>query len=361
MQQVPPESSASQPRAATVLQLLKEVGPWFYALAIGTLYVSGFLVLNSNLAKFGVLDVEFLDARYFLAGASFILYLVCFYLFAGRAVLFTPKWLREDLERLNKDEPKPLWSFVVFAHSLITGTFFCCLSAALFTSFAIGSSETVVFYAVLAGAFLVLYTVDAMNLDIKFQRFAEAVTIVAKLVAIYAFFAHVGSGAMLDVLFSYVAIFFFINLVLDRFARYKATTDRLTFTGVYAVVFLLGTAISYGTLFYGQVTTKLGGARPQTVMLGLSEEARKALPTSFATASNQILEGKLIHQTPTYIYIATSEHTIRFRASDVVTLILTLALERNFWVEQLEHVASSSTPSNPSFKEAPADKPAGAH
>ncbi len=354
-----PESPVPQSRAATVLPLLKEVGPWFYALVVGTLYVSGFLVLNSNLAKFGVLDFEFVDARYFLAGASFVFYLVCFYLFAGRAVLFTPKWLQEDLERLNKDEPKPLWSFVVFAHSLITGTFFCCLSAALFTSFAIGSSETAVFYAALAGAFLVLYTFDVTNLDIKFPRFAEAVTILAKLVATYAFFAHVGSGTMLAAFFSYVAIFFFINLVLDRFDRYKATTDRLTFTGVYAVVFLLGTAIAYGTLFYGQVTSKLGGAQPQTVTLGLSEEARKALPAPFAAASNQIVEGKLIYQTPTYIYIASSEHTLRFRASDVVTLVSTPEPERNFRKEQLEHADSPSIPPNPSLKEASIGKPAG--
>jgi len=54
------------------------------------------------IARHGVLDVEIVDARYFVAGATFLLYLVCFYLFAGRAVLFTPRWLRDDMDWMKK-------------------------------------------------------------------------------------------------------------------------------------------------------------------------------------------------------------------------------------------------------------------
>lgn len=353
-----PPVSVPQSRAATVLRLFKEVGPWFYALAVGALYVFGFLVLNSYLAKFGVRDIEFVDARYFLAGASFVFYLVCFYLFAGRAALFTPKWIREDIERLDKDGSRPLLSFVVFVHSFITATFFCSLSAALFTSIAIGSEESHVFYAALVGAFIVLYTFDVWNLDVKFPKVFEAVTIVAKLVATYEFFAHVGSGAMLWAFFSYVAIFFFINFIADRFARYRTTSDNLTFAGGYAVVFLLSIAVAYGTLFYGQVTSKLGGARPQTVSVGLSDEARKALPEPFAAASGQVVRGKLVYQTPAYIYIASSGHILRLRAGDVVALVLTPEPENHELLEQFERATSAPTPGNPSLMGAATGKPA---
>lgn len=122
---------------------------------------------------------------------------------------------------MNKDGSKTFWSFVVFAHSFVTGAFFCCLSAALFTTIAIGSTESKSFYAALAGAFIVLYTLDVTNYDLRFPRTTEAVTISAKLIAIYAFFAHVETGAMLTVFTSYVTIFFFINIVLDGFAAYS--------------------------------------------------------------------------------------------------------------------------------------------
>lgn len=345
-------------RNSELIQLIKELGTSFYALAVGVVYVSGFLVLNSNLAKSGVVDIEFVDARYFLSGVSFLSFLVCFYLFAGRAVLFTPKWLEEDLARVNKENPRPFWSFVVFIHSFITATFFCCLSAALFTSLAISRAESTFFYAALVGAFLILYTFDVTNLDVRFPRFSETVTIVAKLIAIYAFFAHFGSGAMVTAFMSYVIIFFFINVVLDGFTRYKLTTDRVTFSGIYAVVFLFATAIGYGTLLYGQVSSTLGGARPQTVLLGLSEEVRKALPSSFANASSQLLEGKLIHQTPTYTYIAASGHTIRLRATDVVALVLIPVPEQNFWKEYFQRAPDVPSPPNHSLKGTTAGKPA---
>lgn len=340
-QPTPPDT-----RLSKLLPLFKELGPSFYAIAIGAVYISGFLVLNSNLAKFGVLDIEFVDARYFLAGASFAFYLICFYLFAGRAVLFTPKWLREDLERSNKISPGLFWLYIVFAHSQITGIYFCCLSAALFTSFAIGSAESAVFLAVLAGTFLVVYTFDVTNLDVKLPRVTEVVSIVTKVVATYVFFVYGGSGAMLTTFISYVAIFFYINLVLDGLTRYKLTTDRMTFNGIYAVVFLLGSAVVYGTSLYGQVSSKLGGARPQTVSVGLSEDARKALPNLFAASANQVLEGKLIYQTTAYTYIATSEHTIRLRSADVVALVSTPEPERSFWNEYFQQVANAPAPPN---------------
>lgn len=72
-----------------LLSLVKDIGPWFYGAAVGTIYVSGFLVLNSNLAKSGVLDIEFIDARYFLAGANF-----AFFWFASTYLLVALSYSR---------------------------------------------------------------------------------------------------------------------------------------------------------------------------------------------------------------------------------------------------------------------------
>lgn len=361
MPQTQGESTAPDTVLTRLTPLVKELGASSYALAVGALYVSGFLVLNSNLANYGVLDIEFVNARYFLAGATFVFFLVCFYLFAGRAALFSPKWLREDLERLTKDSPKRFWSFIVFAYSFITAAFFMCLSASLFTLITIGSAESGVFLAALIGHLFLFYTFDVTNLDVKFPRFSETVIIVFKLIAIYAFFAYIGSGAMLTVFISYAAIFFFINQVLDSFTRYKLTADRITFNGIYAVVFLLVAAIGYGILLYGQVSSKLGSARPQAVLVVLSEETRKVLPSPFAASASQVLEGNLIHQTPEYIYITSSEHTVRLRAADVVALVSTPEPERGFWNRYFQRAASAPSAPDPSLKGTGAEKPAAAY
>lgn len=85
------EPTSDEIRYSSFLSVLKELAPSFYAFAVGVLYASGFLVLNSYLAKFGILDIDFINPRYFLAGATFVFFLVCFYLFAGRAVLLGQK------------------------------------------------------------------------------------------------------------------------------------------------------------------------------------------------------------------------------------------------------------------------------
>ena len=146
--------------------------------------------------------------------------------------------------------------------------------------------------------------------------------------------------------------------MLDGFDRYKLTTDRATFSGIYAVVFLLATAIAYGTLLYGQVSSKLGGARPQTVSVGLANEARKVLPPPFANSASQVLDGKLIHQTPSYTYIVATGHTLQLRTTDVVALVLTAEPEKNFWKEYFERALEA--PPNPSLKATAPGKPAAA-
>ena len=312
-----------QGRGLNFLAMFKDFGPTAYAVAAAALYISGFLVHNSNLAQSGILDVEFIDARYLLAGASFTFYLVCFYLFAGRAVLFMKRWLGEDLYQVNKQNPAPVWSFVVFVHANVTALFFLCLSAALFTSFAIGSFETSGFYLALFSAFLVLYTFYVANWDVQFPRISAMITLVAKSIAIFVFFAYGKADVMHSIFYSYLTIFFFINLVLDVFNRYKVTNDRITFSGLYAIVVLFGSAIGFGSMFYGKVSPKLGGARPQAVTVGFSDDVRKTLSPKLLGSVGQFLDGKLVHQTPSYTYIVVSDRTIRFRAADVVTLVST--------------------------------------
>jgi hypothetical protein len=334
-----PSESTTLALGERLLPIVKQIGLWFYAMAIAALYVSGFLVLNSSLAKYGVLDIEFIDARYFLAGAIFVLFLVCFYLFAGRAVLFTPSWLQKDLARTNRDGARPIWSFVVFVHSIVTAVFFCCLSTTMFTSLAIPSANTVAFTAMLAGAFVVLYTIDVTNCDLRFPRASETFSLAVKVAAVYAFFAHGESSTLFSVFALYVSIFFFINLVIDRFTRYKKTNDLVAFTGVYVVVFFVISAAGFGSLVFGHVSSKLGGAKPQTVTISLSEDARKSLPPLISSGTGQLADGKLIHQTPIHMYVESSGQTVRLRTADVVVLVVKPEPESQFFQDYLAKIS----------------------
>jgi hypothetical protein len=332
------EDTKTDPAWLVLIARLRQLGVWLFPIAVSFLYVAGFLVLNSSLARYGFMDVEFVDGRYFLAGASFIFYLACFYLFAGRAVLFTPKWLKEDLSHLNRNGPRPVWSAVVFAHANLTALFFACLSAALFTSLAVGSSETTHFYFALGGAFFVSYTLDVTDLDLRFPRVSEALNIAVKSLAVAVFFTSVSlQSTLLTVLLGYGSLFIFINLAIDAFVRRGVTKDRITFTGLYALVVLCGAAMSYGTFIYGEVSSKLGGARPRTVYVALKDNPAPGLPAALARPANTPLSGRLVHQTDKFTFLSVSGHTVRLRSDDIQILTIVPEPDRQFWDDYFSH------------------------
>lgn len=323
-----------QGRQPSVVELIKNFGPLAYGLMVGLLYVSGFLVMNANLARYGVLDVDFVNARYFLASASFVFYLLCFYLFAGRAVFLGKRWLREDLTAMRKLGVSSKWAPIVVLQSYLHAIFFCCMSSGLFASVAIGGAEAAAFYLALMLSFIILYPLDVLNLDIRYPRGTEIIKILTKGGAIYVFFAFGSRGVLVLLFSSYLGLFFFINQLLDTFERHGVTKDRVSFSALYAVVVLLGSAIAFGSLFYGHVSVRLGGARPQPVLVGLDEAARRALPVTPSGASNGTLEGDLIHQTASYTYVVVDGKTIRLRSTDVVTLV-TSAVPASNWALNL--------------------------
>ena len=172
-----------------------------------------------------------------------------------------------------------------------------------------------------------------------------------KVFAIWTFFAYGGIGPMLAAFGIYSGIILFINQVIDHLVRYQRTTDQVAYTGIYAVVFLLVAATSYGTLLFDDVRPRLGGARPQSVSVAFSEETRRSLPISIQTNKNEMLEGLLIHQTPSYTYISSSGHTIRLRDGDVVALVSKPEPEKAVWEKLLP--SATTAPDLPPISQTP--------
>jgi hypothetical protein len=304
-----------------VVPFFRTYGAVAYAVAVGAFYVAGFLALNAFLATRGIYDFEFINPRIVLAGAGFCLFLICFYLFAGRAVLFTPKWLGEDLKQMNAGRARPFWSVLVFIYSFVHATFFVCFSAAIFVSIAVGHTYAYLFYSVIAIAFLVLYTLDILNLDIRHPRSTLVVRFVFEVAAIIVFFLQPNNGLLITAFFTYAAMFAFVNLVLDKFDRYIASADTIGFSVLYALLFtVIVVSTAYGALFYGSTSNKLGGARPLPVEFVLSADAKTAIGDSDIGRRLVAGRGDLLYQTDVFLYLLIDDRTIRVKSSDVVAM-----------------------------------------
>ena len=196
-------------------------GP-LWVIIIAMFYLSGFLVLNAHLSKFGVSDFEFVTGRYLLAAANFAFFMLCFYLFAGRAILLSPRWLSEDFQEILRNRQSLSWSRFLFVGSVIRFVFFCCLSGATYTTTALWQVETVWFYAALFVPFFITYNMDIFNLDIRFPRINKIVRVAGEVFAIYAFFAGPKIINLVGVFGIYLGIAMYINFVIDTFSAERS-------------------------------------------------------------------------------------------------------------------------------------------
>lgn len=316
------ESNTSTFKLKDGISIIKDVGPWVYAGALAVLYGVGFISLNAYLVRFGVFDFEFVNTRYFLVAANFVLFVGVFYMFAGREVHRGKDWLRSELAWINRNGEDKIATNIAFAHSILSVFFACCLSAAAYTSIAIDRSESAIFYFALAGAFCVKKILEVRNLNSRYPQATRLLIMVTETAAMGVFFAVGGFSMMTVVFFHYFGLIFVVNLVLHRFERLERTTDLLVFTGFFSVEYIIIVAIFFGATIYGNVSPAIGGARAQDVSIALAEDTVKILQPIGWTSKEKTVAGKLVHQTSSYVYISTKEKTLRLRISDVVGMAL---------------------------------------
>jgi hypothetical protein len=229
-------------------------------------------------------------------------------------------WLSEDLEHINRDRRSGFWSLVVLINSFVNVAFMCCLSAAMYTSVALWQLETFFFYAALSVSFVISYTMDVTNLDIRYPRANELVQMAIRLWAIIVFFAAPDNWTLVGVFAIYLGTSLYINLVLDSFQRRRITSDRIAFSTVHTVFVLLSTALAYGATYFGSVSSKLGGGRPQDAIVTVTPQTRNLIPESVPLTAAGGFTARLVYQTDKYLFVSFADSTLRLRSDDVALI-----------------------------------------
>jgi hypothetical protein len=276
------------------------------AIFLGTIYLCGFLTLNSHLYKYGVVELGIASTEYLVAGAIFVLYLVVYGLFAGRGIVMSQRWLEQQIGHLRESGAPAISPLIAFIHLFIEMAFLHCLSAALFSIFAFGQVESAGFYAALSMVFIISYAMDTSNWDTR-HPFAHLIIDAAlKLFAVFSFF-YLSSGNNIYIVFAaFVGYSFYINMVLDSFQRYKLTRERLGFNLVYTAVFFLLAAILFGSGVYGNISKKLGGGKPLEMTIGLQPNSISGYPEKLKLP----LVGNVVYSSTDNVYIKIEDNTL---------------------------------------------------
>ncbi len=283
------------------------------AVFLGIIYLCGFLTLNSHLYKYGVVELGIASTEYLVAGAIFVLYLTVYGIFAGRSIILSKHWLGQHIDYLKERNAPAASPLIAFLHMFIELTFFHCLSAALFSTFAFGQIESIGFYAVLSLVFIISYGLDTSNWDISHPFAHLIIDGILKLVAVFSFF-YLSSGSNIYIVF---VVFFgysmYINLVLDSFERYRVTKDRIVFNLGYTAIFILLAAVTFGSSVYGKVSKKIGGGKPLEMTIGLNENSLESHPGEVGSPT----VGKVVYSTQDNVNIQIKKDTLIIPRSSV--------------------------------------------
>ena len=165
---------------------------------LATVYLSGFLVLNAHLGKYGVFAFDLASFRYLIAGTLFLAFLVVWYLFPGKEVVFGKKWFAQELDANHKKDMQPSWDRISFVNSIVRILFMTCLAASLFSTALMGLTEAMPFYYYLMVLFLVAYPWDFLNLDIRYPRANLVFELGTKALGILVFLVGINLPEVLD-------------------------------------------------------------------------------------------------------------------------------------------------------------------
>lgn len=273
-----------------------------YAIVLLLVYSLGFITLNAYLFNYNITELEYTNPRVLIAACNFLLFLFCFYIFAGRAALNMPSWLNDELKLIETIRFRLFWQILFFIFSFIHAVFLTCLSAVLFFKVAIPYSQSLSFLNVLIGCFFFVYAIDFFNLDKKTPRTAVCIRTAIEVFAIYKLFTKDINSTLFCIFGIYVVIFLLINLVIDRYERKKTIINDIVYDVLFSIVFLILLAGFYGTFIYGSVSKQLGGGQTTEVKFTSIKNIASVLTTTKMN-SNTYWSGLLIHQSQASTYI----------------------------------------------------------
>lgn len=300
------EESKSKTSGESISQVI-DVAVKSSATVLGTVYVCGFLTLNSHLYEHGVVNLGIARAEYLAAGASFALFIVIYALLGGRGIVFLKHSSDRERDLLRKSSAPPISAVLARIHSFINLFFLHCISAAIFSVVAFRPPEMSRFSIVLFVAFLISYSLrEIFKFDDRWPFAHLIIDSILKLLMVIAFFVMVSSFMPIRILITFILFSVYIKVILDGFERYGITTDSLVYSGVFSVVFFLLAAISFGAVVYGDVSRKLGGGESISVEIGVDRRSVGFMQNQI----KEVLHADVIFSTSNDVYVNVEGETI---------------------------------------------------
>lgn len=279
---------------------------------VGAIYFFGFVVTNSNLWKYGIVDLSIASTEHLTAGIVFAVYIIVYFLFAGQFIMGMKRSQWKEITDYYQKGVWPPFFGLIFLRTFISYAFTICLSAGFFSWLAFREESNLLFASYLIVAYLIVSFLDAVRLDYKYPQIATTLQIIFEISTILVF-AYFSPTSAIIVALAYGGISFYINLTFDDYERRGFDTKKVIFTLVYSSLFFLGTALSFGTFIYSHVSRSVGGGKPFEARVIMSQEVQERFQAESNINFNENV--KIVQSSENFMYLANESITIRLPTS----------------------------------------------
>ena len=286
-----------------------------FGILLAIAYVVGFVVVNAGGNLSSLDDIGLFSGRYIAAGFLLILYLGVIAALPGRAFLNVRKQLEWRTKMFAERGHYGLWPFILWVDSILNVTFLMVLAVVILSSVSGFNVPYILVTFAMALYFLVDYTFDWTDLDLKTPRLYIAIRMVFAIAVVWVFFELVFVDEARR-LFAFVAILCFaLNLVLDRLERFKTNPSDYWFMGTYGAFFLIATAGYFGFTLFGDVHPRLGGGLRPQVEIFTSAGNRKNVIADADQSNFDPVIGKLVVKNRDVVIVETDDGLLTFPIS----------------------------------------------
>lgn len=289
------------------------------------LYVSGFIVLNSHLASFGIQSFALLEPRYVMAGGLLFLTLGIYTAFAGRRVFYLDHDIQEFSKLGRGSRFSTIWEVFAGIHVITEALFGTVFAAWLIGGLLAEKRPSDLFFAVGGSFFLFDYALVWSGFYKRNPKAGARIAFLLHFMVVFLFFLLSEEQLPRDLFWAFVGLSLVLNLLLDLRNRIGQSESYRIFEAGWVLFTVLLFSLYFGSSVYGRVRTSLGGGKPQPVRLILTDADKEKLSqirNKNALFSKKILlvaenENEVILRVPNN----AGYTTVRLRKDAVVAII----------------------------------------
>lgn len=276
------------------------------ALGMASCYISGFLIVNSYLGKYGLKDYDAFRTEYLVAGVLFFILIGFWYFFVGRKLPKLDTFSSEFIKRYESlGGTGKYWRFIGFitpgidlAQSFVM---LVVLTAIIFFSYQNQLIYTLFGISVFVGFWA--YSVESSKASESVTKWFYLLLLIADLAVVLMFILLMDE--LLIVLSGFFIVLTFgmiMNIDIERYVKDSALKHTVSIY-LLVTVLIIGSGVAFGINLYENVKASLGGAKPPIVRVVVGEDIPAALARELEIVGGISTTFKLLAQSDKELYL----------------------------------------------------------